>query len=220
MERERTRRRGASGAATSPGRSRGGRARGGAGAAAGRGRAVSQPDALDRQIITMLRADGRRSNREIARRLDVPEATVRYRVRRLIDSGVLKITASVDPEHLGYALTAAISVQVEPPRLLEAADTIAAMPEVMWLAISAGANDVLLTASFHNQDEMFDFITESLAHVPGTMRTETSVCMRVLKKSHEWATDLTSALSNDTFGELREDAVEYDADELLAASDG
>ncbi|HET7036032.1 MAG TPA: Lrp/AsnC family transcriptional regulator, partial [Thermomicrobiaceae bacterium] len=111
-----------------------------------------QPDELDRQIIRLLRADGRRSNREIARRLEVPEATIRYRVRRLIESGILKITASVDPEHLGYALTAMISVQVEPERIGEASQEIAAMPEVMWTAITAGAHDVMLMASFRNQD--------------------------------------------------------------------
>ena len=156
-----------------------------------RARAI-QPDELDRQIIRLLRVDGRRSNREIARRLDVPEATIRYRVRRLIESGILKITASVDPEHLGYALTAMISVQIEPERISDAAEEIAAMPEVMWTAITAGAHDVMLMASFRNQDEMFDFITHRLARVAGTLRTETSVALRVMKKQHEWATDLTS----------------------------
>lgn len=151
-----------------------------------------QPDELDRQVIKLLRADGRRSNREIARRLNVPEATVRYRVRRLIESGVLKITASVDPAHLGYALTAVISVQVEPERISSAAETIAGMPEVMWAAITAGAHDVMLMASFRSQDEMFEFLTDRLARIPGTLRTETSVALRVLKKQHEWATDLTS----------------------------
>jgi len=143
----------------------------------------------------MLRADGRRSNREIARTLGVPEATVRYRVRRLTDGGVLKITASVDPEHLGYALTAVISVHVEPRLLIDAAHVIGAMPEVMWLSITAGASDITLIASFHSQEEMFTFITERLAHVAGTNRTETSVCLRVVKKMHEWATELTSSLS-------------------------
>jgi Lrp/AsnC family transcriptional regulator for asnA, asnC and gidA len=143
----------------------------------------------------MLRADGRRSNREIARTLDVPEATVRYRVRRLTEGGVLKITASVDPEHLGYELTAVISVHVEPRLLIDAAREIGRMPEVMWLAITAGVSDVTLIASFHNQEEMFTFITERLAHVAGTTRTETSVCLRVVKKMHEWATELTSTLS-------------------------
>lgn len=153
-----------------------------------------QPDDLDRQIIRLLRADGRRSNREIARRLSVPEATVRYRVRRLIESGVLKITASVDPSHLGYALTAVISVQVEPEQISTAAEMISSMPEVMWSAITAGAHDIMLMASFRSQEEMFDFLTDQLARIPGTLRTETSVALRVLKKQHEWATDLTSKI--------------------------
>ncbi len=157
-----------------------------------------QPDDLDRQIIRLLRADGRRSNREIARRLGVPEATVRYRVRRLIESGVLKITASVDPEHLGYALTAVISVQVEPERISDAAEEIAGMPEVMWTAITAGAHDVMLMASFRNQEEMFHFLTDRLARIPGTMRTETSVALRILKKQHEWATELTEKVEAGT----------------------
>jgi Lrp/AsnC family transcriptional regulator for asnA, asnC and gidA len=173
-----------------------------------------QPDELDRQIIALLREDGRRSNREVARRLNVPEATVRYRVRRLTDSGVLKIAASVDPEHLGYALTSVISVQVEPRRFVEASDVIAAMPEVMWLAITAGATDIIFTASFHNQEEMFAFVADRLAHVEGIDRIETSVCMRVVKKSHQWSTDLTSAISAGTSLDLDEDVdADVDADD-------
>jgi len=173
------------------------------------------PDDLDRQIISLLREDGRRSNRAVARRLDVPEATVRYRVRRLTDSGILKIAASVDPEHLGYALTSVISVQVEPRLFVKTSDTIAAMPEVMWLAITAGATDIIFTASFHNQEEMFTFIADRLAHVEEIDRIETSVCMRVVKKSHQWSTDLTSAIAADmSVNALPLDDLELDDDEL------
>jgi Lrp/AsnC family transcriptional regulator, regulator for asnA, asnC and gidA len=151
-----------------------------------------EPDELDRQIIRLLRADGRSSNREIARTLDVPEATIRYRVRRLIESRILRITASVDPEHLGFGLTAVISVQVEPDRINAVASKIAEMPEAMWVAITAGGHDIMLMASFRNQDEMFSFLTERLAKIEGTYRTETSVALRVMKKQHEWAADLTT----------------------------
>jgi Lrp/AsnC family transcriptional regulator, regulator for asnA, asnC and gidA len=194
---------------TSRGKRRGAGAAGAARSPRGT-RALGQPDELDRQIIALLRADGRRSNREVARRLNVPEATVRYRVRRLTDSGVLKIAASVDPEHLGYALTSVISVQVEPRRFVEASDAIAAMPEVMWLAITSGASDIILTASFHNQEEMFAFVAERLAHVEGINRIETSVCMRVVKKSHQWSTDLTSAIAEGTL----QDDEDLDTDQL------
>lgn len=167
------------------------------GAAGQRPRSVIQPDELDLQIIALLRVDGRRSNREVARRLGVPEATVRYRVRRLTESGVLKIAASVDPEHLGYALTAVISIEVEPRRFVEVSDTIAAMEQVMWLGITTGASDIILTASFKHQDEMFSFVADKLAHIEGIKRVQTSVCMRVVKKSNQWSTDLTSAIAPD-----------------------
>ncbi len=162
-----------------------------------RQRSPVQPDELDLQIISLLRVDGRRSNREVARRLGVPEATVRYRVRRLTDSGVLKIAASVDPEHLGYALTAVIAIEVEPRMFVEASDKIAAMEQVMWLGITTGASDIVLTASFRHQEEMFAFVADELAHIDGVKRVQTSVCMRVVKKSNQWSTDLTSAIAPD-----------------------
>jgi Lrp/AsnC family transcriptional regulator, regulator for asnA, asnC and gidA len=155
-----------------------------------------EPDELDRQIIGLLRADGRRSNREIARTLDVPEATIRYRVRRLIESRMLRITASVDPEHLGFGLTAVISVQVEPDQINTVAQQIADMPEAMWVAITAGGHDIILMASFRDQDEMFSFLTERLARIEGTYRTETSVALRVMKKQHEWAAALTTRIES------------------------
>ncbi len=164
-----------------------------------RSRATVQPDALDLQIISLLRVDGRRSNREVARRLGVPEATVRYRVRRLTESGVLKIAAAVDPEHLGYALTAVISIEVEPRKFVEVSDKIAAMEQVMWLGITTGASDIILTASFKQQDEMFAFVADELAHIDGVKRVQTSVCMRVVKKSNQWSTDLTSSVAPDLF---------------------
>jgi Lrp/AsnC family transcriptional regulator for asnA, asnC and gidA len=162
-----------------------------------RQRATVQPDDLDLQIIALLRVDGRRSNREVARRLGVPEATVRYRVRRLTESGVLKIAASVDPEHLGYALTAVIALEVDPRMFVEVSDRIASMEQVMWLGITTGASDIILTASFRHQDEMFAFVADELAHIDGVKRVQTSVCMRVVKKSNQWSTDLTSAIAPD-----------------------
>ena len=162
-----------------------------------RQRSTVQPDELDLQIIALLRVDGRRSNREVARRLGVPEATVRYRVRRLTESGVLKIAASVDPEHLGYALTAVIAIEVDPRMFVEVSDKIAAMEQVMWLGITTGASDIILTASFRHQDEMFAFVADELAHIDGVKRVQTSVCMRVVKKSNQWSTDLTSAIAPD-----------------------
>ena len=154
-----------------------------------------EPDTLDRHIISLLQADGRCSNREIARQLDVPEATIRYRVRRLTDSGLLKITALVAPEHLGYLLTVVVSIQAEAEQVSAVAETVSAMPEVMWLVITSGANDIVLTASFQSQDHLYQFLTERLAPVPGILRSETAIGLKVVKRDAEWAFNLTSEMS-------------------------
>ena len=109
------------------------------------------------------------------------------------DMGIMRITATVDPEALGFALTTVISVSVEPRKFSTAAHTIADMREVMWLAVTTGASDVIFTATFRNQDDMFDFVANRLAHVDGIDRIETSVCMHVIKKGQRWSTDLTAA---------------------------
>lgn len=154
-----------------------------------------EPDTLDRQIISLLQADGRCSNREIARQLDVPEATIRYRVRRLTDSGLLRITALVAPEHLGYQLTVVIGVQVEARRVNEVAERLSSLNEVMWLVITSGDKDIIFTAAFQNQDQLFEFLTGELAAVPGIVRSETAMGLRVVKRDYQWAYDLTSGIS-------------------------
>lgn len=154
-----------------------------------------EPDSLDRQIIGLLQADGRCSNREIARQLDVPEATIRYRVRRLTESGLLRITALVAPEHLGFRMTVVINVQVQGDKVDAVADAIGELSEVMWLAVTSGTSDIIFTASFLSQDHLYRFLTEQLATIPGVLRSETSIGLRVVKRDPEWALNLTSELS-------------------------
>lgn len=54
-------------------------------------------DDLDKALIGQLAVSGHESNREIARRVNVSDATVRARVRRLERGGLLRVVAGVDP---------------------------------------------------------------------------------------------------------------------------
>lgn len=157
-----------------------------------------EPDSLDRQIIIMLQGDGRCSNREIARNLGVPEATVRYRVRRLTEGGWLRITALVDPIQLGYHLTAVISIQAESQRVSDIAHTLSAFPEVMFLVVTTGQHDIMLTATFLSQEHLYSFLSERVANIPGVTRTDTAIGLNVIKRDFEWVSALTSNLTEPT----------------------
>src|SRR5215212_3641837 len=54
-------------------------------------------DELDKRIIRLLQRNARVPNTEIGRELDVTETTIRNRVSRLLDEGLIEIVAVVDP---------------------------------------------------------------------------------------------------------------------------
>ena len=59
-------------------------------------------DKTDIKIVNLLLEDGRMSASEISRRMtDISERAVRYRIDRMIDEGVIQISAVVNPESLG-----------------------------------------------------------------------------------------------------------------------
>ena len=70
-------------------------------------------DDKDKQILNLLQKNSRRSFTEIAKYLDVSEATVRYRVKKLIDAGVInKFTVLLDPRKIGYPTTGILMVKI------------------------------------------------------------------------------------------------------------
>lgn len=141
---------------------------------------------LDKRIIEHLQADGRRPFTQIAADLGVSEAAVRARTSRLIERGVLQIVGVTDPLKLGYDQMAMIGVRCEGDRLIEAAEAIGQLPEVIYVVVTAGAFDLLVEAVCEDSDGLLRFLTEKLRRVPGVQTTETFVYLRIVKQSYQW----------------------------------
>jgi Lrp/AsnC family transcriptional regulator for asnA, asnC and gidA len=158
--------------------------------AAGRARSARAEDVseLDRAIVGRLQDDGRRSFTSIAAELGVSEATVRARTSRLIDRGVLQVVGVVDPLKLGYDQMALIGVRCEGDRLLEAAEAIAALPQVIYVVVTAGAYDLLVEAVCEDREALLELLANELRRVPGVSSTETFVYLRIVKQTSRWGT--------------------------------
>src|SRR5262249_19670312 len=101
-------------------------------------------DATDRDIIRLLQRNGRTSNTEIGRALGLTETTIRKRIARLLDEGLLTIVAVPSPRAVGTTMSAIIGVSVDLGQLDGASQTIAAFPEVRYLGISTGRYDLIV----------------------------------------------------------------------------
>ena len=143
-------------------------------------------DEVDRGIIGILQTNGRTPNREIARILDISEATVRNRVSRLLKQDLINIVAVPTPKAVGLTMSAIIGISVEMRQLDQVVDTIVGYGEVRYLGISTGQHDILIEAFFEDQEHMLQFVTRKLGHLEGVLNLETSVILKVAKFSYEW----------------------------------
>ncbi|WP_156300691.1 Lrp/AsnC family transcriptional regulator [Thermococcus sp. EP1] len=139
-------------------------------------------DNIDKMILRFLQENGRMSYSEIARRTGVPESTVRLRVKRLMEEGIIrKFAALINPFKAGYTIVAFIAVDVEPSKIKRAVEELSKLPEVDVLGIATGAHDILMQVTVRDLQELENFLIEKLGKVEGIKSTETSILTSVKK---------------------------------------
>ncbi len=141
-----------------------------------------QPDSIDQQIIDILREECV-PNSTIAKRLGVVEGTIRLRLKKLKDAGILKIRAQIDPEVLSDRQVGIVAVNVSDPSLLDSkAREISELDDVLSASIVSGRYDILIEVLVESNSGLVRFLTEELAKVQGLTTSESFVFLRSYKK--------------------------------------
>jgi Lrp/AsnC family transcriptional regulator for asnA, asnC and gidA len=96
-------------------------------------------DAIDQQIINILRKDGRITNVDIAKKIKRSESTVRQRITKLQENGILrKFSVIVDANALGYKTTAYLGINTEPSKLLKVIKSLREIDPIQTVATTTG----------------------------------------------------------------------------------
>ena len=141
-------------------------------------------DALDTKIIDILQGDGRASNAGMARLVGVSEGTVRRRLKRLVEQEFIEIVALPDPVKLGYESQAIVGVQVDPDKIDQVANDLAALDEISWVSITTGSFDVFAWATLRSSEELGLFLRTKVGVISGVRRTETFVNLENKKRGN------------------------------------
>ncbi len=145
-------------------------------------------DSIDRAIVDLLVEDGRMSSADIARSIGtIPERSVRYRLVRLLKEDVIRVRAVVNPKAIGLSVLADVFVEVEPGRTMQVAHKMAEFECVYYVACSTGDRDVSIQVFAHNNQELYNFVTQVIAQVPGVRKTTVSILPIVVKDGTEWS---------------------------------
>jgi Lrp/AsnC family transcriptional regulator for asnA, asnC and gidA len=147
-------------------------------------------DGLDSGIITMLQADGRTSNTDLARALKVSEATVRGRIKRLTDDGIIQIVAVSNPLKLGFEVTGDLNIRVNMKMMDNVITSLRQFRELWYIVVTTGAFNINAEFIVKNLDELHDLVYNRLSRIDGIEQIDTSVIMKYIKRRYDFGTSM------------------------------
>lgn len=132
---------------------------------------------IDATTIAILRhlKDGRKSYKEIADDLALAENTVRARVNRLKEEGILKIVGMVDPEGLPGHTTVYIGVKLNTMNLVKKGEEFVNLRGVVSVAVVTGRFDLMLQVLLKEGFGLLEFYTDEVSRIEGIQAVETFV---------------------------------------------
>lgn len=145
-------------------------------------------DRIDRHILRQLQANGRITNVDLARAVNLSPTPCLERVRRLEAEGyILEYVAHLSPEKLGASVISFVQVLLDrtTPDVFERfKEEVSRFPEVLECHMVAGGFDYLLKVRTRDMADYRTFLGERLARIPGISQTHTYVVMEEVKATH------------------------------------
>ncbi|ABL88172.1 transcriptional regulator, AsnC family [Pyrobaculum islandicum DSM 4184] len=153
-------------------------------------------DEIDRRLVVLLQADGRKTLQELSEELKKPKTTIAARIKKLESEGIIMgYKAVINPFTLGYKLLAFVLVSVRrgvahkenKPLQLEVAERVLAecngergMPFVEEAYIITGPYDLLFKVWARDIKQLSTFLVTYLASNQDIQRTETFIVLEIV----------------------------------------
>ena len=137
---------------------------------------------IDSELLVQLSKNGKASQRTLAKETGAALGTVNAHVKQLENRKIIKgYFANIDPEKVGFKLTAIINLRIKKGTLIDVQASIAKHSRVFGVYDVTGEWDSLILARFKDREEMDKFIKTTLSqkHIE---RTSTSLVLNTVKE--------------------------------------
>jgi len=144
---------------------------------------MQELDRYDKRILSLLQADGRISNQDLADTIGLSPSPCLLRVKALEDAGLITgYRALVDAKKLGYSLMALIYISMDqhtPERFASFEEAITAIPEVLeCLLITGQQADYQLKVIVADMDGYQNLLLNKITRIKGVTGVHTSFVLR------------------------------------------
>ena len=144
-----------------------------------------ETDEIDRQILALLQASGRMTNREIAKKVGLSPAPCWHRMKRLEQSGLIDHYAAVlDRSLSGQNFRAMVGVSLmanSPQARREFEEAVQSLDNIMECYWISGDVEYELVVTAADLSDFEDFLQNRLLAIPGVSNANTRVALKDIK---------------------------------------
>lgn len=131
-------------------------------------------DEVDRNILRLLRSDGRASVRSVAEQVHVSRANAYARINRLVEDGVIRgFSARIDQERAGQGASAYITLKIVQDSWRTVREQLRELPGATHMALVSGDFDVLLLVHTPDNRALRDLVLTRIQSIPEVLSTRT-----------------------------------------------
>ena len=138
-------------------------------------------DSTDEEIIEAIRYDARLSSRSVAKKTQIPLATVNRRLKELIRKGVIKrFVTEIDYEKLGKKTIAYILIRAKAgSNQMQMIREMSKLKEVEDMAALAGQFDMIAKVRVQDNEELTSFLFKKIKFLEQVLQTETLIALNL-----------------------------------------
>ncbi len=135
-------------------------------------------DTRDYEIIKILKDDAKRSLRDIGREVRLSASSVRNRITRLQNMGIIRrFTVDIDYRLLGYEIQVLVLITCRPGKSEEIYRRLREYEEVHKVFWTSGPANVVCLVRVRNMSELSQFVTQQLESFDGVEAIESMFLM-------------------------------------------
>lgn len=139
-------------------------------------------DDIDSEIIRSLVKNSRITLSQMSKEINVPDATISNRLKKLEKNVIKQYTLIVDPDELGLTVTAIIIIQTESEKHENVKNELSKLEEVSEVYSVSGEYDILIKVWAHSIEELNDIMNSKIRSVDGVEDLTEMIVMERVKE--------------------------------------
>jgi len=142
----------------------------------------SELDETDLAILSSLLNNARITLSKMSQDIDVPDATISHRLKRLEKHVIKGYTVILDPEKMGLEMTAIIIIQTETEKHSAVKLALSKLDEVSEVYSVSGEYDLLIKLWAHDMEELNQIINSKIRSIDGVEDLTEMIVMERVKE--------------------------------------